>query len=397
MTDFLFFSFRYIKSSKGTTFLISIISFLGVLLGVSGILLTNGVFEGFQIALRDKILNVTPNVVMTYVSDKPIDKEKVESFLKKSKFVKSFSYFEIYHGAIQNGSSINAVNIDLVNMKKKDSLSNVSSKIIQGTPKPGTVVLGQGLAFLLGVNVGDKVNIISPMGIKTPLGFIPKTKEVKVSAIFNTGIFDLDYQTIFLDKALGESIFEGSPKTEGFNISLKDPYKANLFKKELEKRFKDYFISSWIDLNRPLFEALETEERGIFFVLTLMIVIASFNITSLLFVKIKEKMRDFGVMLAFGIERSFILKIVVSQGVFIGILGSFAGVLLSLFLEKIINDFRLIKVPKTIYLMSYVPIHISLVDVLKVFSIGIALSFLASLIPALILYKQKPIEILKND
>lgn len=397
MTDFLFFSFRYIKSSKGTTFVISVISFLGVLLGVSGILLTNGVFEGFQIALRDKILSVTPNVVMTYVSEKPINKEKVENFLKKSSFIMSFDYFEIYHGAIQNGSSINAVNIDLVNMEKKNSLSNISSKIIQGTPRPGTVVLGQGLAFLLGVNVGDKVNIISPMGIKTPLGFIPKTKEVKVSAIFSTGIFDLDYQTIFLDKALGKSIFEGSPKTEGFNISLKDPYKANFFKKELEKRFKDYFISSWIDLNRPLFEALETEERGIFFVLTLMIVIASFNITSLLFVKIKEKVRDFGVMLAFGIERSFILKIVVSQGVFIGILGSFAGVLFSLFLERIINDFKLIRVPKTIYLMSYVPIHISLIDVVKVSLIGITLSFLASLIPALILYKQKPIEILKND
>ncbi|MGC8676683.1 MAG: FtsX-like permease family protein [Hydrogenobaculum sp.] len=389
---------RYLLSFKGSTFIISFISFLGIVISTAGILLTNGVFEGFQDNLRVKLLGSMPNIILTYIGDNSkTDVPKVLKLLEKNNDIKLFSYFKIYHGAIQRGSYISAVNVDAMDFNNKKNLGFFSSKIKGSLDKKG-VILGSDLAAMLGASLGDYVSIISPVGIQTPFGYMPKVQNVPVVGTLHSGIFDIDYSTVLMDNSLADKLFVNNPPTRVIEINLKNPFEASAFAKSLKPMVGDKFvITTWIDMNKPLFEALQTEERGIFFVLTLMIVVASFNITSLLFIKVKEKLRDIAIFRVYGEPKSFIMAIVLIQGFLLSFMGFLVGVMLSFVLEFFINKFKLIHVQKSIYLMSYVPVSISSKDILEVFLLVMFLSVLAGFIPSFYAVRENIVRILRND
>ncbi len=390
---------RYLLSFKGSTLIISFISFLGIVISTAGILLTNGVFEGFQDNLRIKLLGAMPNIILTYIGDNPkADIPKVLKLLEKNnKDIKLYSYFKIYHGAIQRGSYISAVNVDAMDFSNKQNLGFFKGKIKGSLDKKG-VVIGKDLADMLGVSVGDYVSIISPVGVQTPFGYMPKVQNLPVVGTLHSGIFDIDYSTVLMDNALADKLFVNNPPTMVVEINLKNPFEASVFAKSLKPMVGDKFIiTTWIDMNKPLFEALQTEERGIFFVLTLMIVVASFNITSLLFIKVKEKLRDIAIFRVYGEPKSFIMSIMLIQGFLLSFVGFLVGVLLSFVLEFFINKFKLIHVQKSIYLMSYVPVSISLKDIVEVFLLVMFLTMLSGFIPSYYAVKENIVRILRND
>ncbi len=389
---------RYILSLKGSTLIISIISLLGIIISTAGILLTNGVFEGFQDNLRVKLLGSMPNVVLTYIGEEPHqDMPKVLGLLEKNKNVKMYTYFKMYHGAVQRGSYISAINVDGVDFSKRQDLGFFINKI-KGSINPKGVIIGKDLADILGVSIGDYVSVISPIGVQTPFGYMPKAQNLPVVGILNTGIFDIDYSTILMDKSLADKIFINNPPTRAIQINIKNPFNASNFAKSLKPMIGDKFITTtWIDMNKPLFEALQTEERGIFFVLTLMILVASFNITSLLFIKVKEKLRDIAIFRVYGEPKSFIMAIILIQGFLLSFVGFVVGIFSSFGLEFLINKFKLIHVEKSIYLMSYVPVEISFKDITEVFWLVFILSIFASLIPSFYAIKENIVRILRND
>ncbi len=389
---------RYLLSFKGSTLIISFISFLGIVISTAGILLTNGVFEGFQDNLRIKLLGAMPNVILTYLGDdSKSDIPRVLKLLEKNKEIKLYSYFKIYHGAIQRGSYISAVNVDAMDFSNKKNLGFFADKIKGSLDKKG-VVLGKDLADMLGASTGDYVSIISPVGIQTPFGYMPKVQNLPVVGTLHSGIFDIDYSTVLMDNTVADKLFVNNPPTRVVEINLKNPFEASAFAKSLKPVVGDKFIiTTWVDMNKPLFEALQTEERGIFFVLTLMIVVASFNITSLLFIKVKEKLRDIAIFRVYGEPRSFIMGIMLIQGFLLSFLGFLVGVLISFVLEFFINKFKLIHVQKSIYLMSYVPVSISLKDVIEVFVLVMFLTLLSGFIPSYYAVKENIVRILRND
>jgi len=390
---------RYLLSFKGSTFIISLISFFGIVISTAGILLTNGVFEGFQDNLRIKLLGSMPNIILTYVGDdSKADIPKVLGILEKNKKdIKMFSYFKIYHGAIQRGSYISAVNVDAMDFGNTKNLGFFANKIKGSLDKKG-VIVGKDLAAMLGVSKGDYVSIISPVGIQTPFGYMPKVQNLPVVGTLNSGIFDIDYSTVLMDNSVADKLFVNNPPTRVVEINLKNPFYAPSFAKSLKPLVGEKFvITTWIDMNKPLFEALQTEERGIFFVLTLMIVVASFNITSLLFIKVKEKLRDIAIFRVYGEPKSFIMAIILIQGLLLSLSGFLVGVLVSFVLEFFINKFKLIHVQKSIYLMSYVPVSISFKDVTEVFLLVIFLSLVAAFIPSYYAVKENIVRILRND
>lgn len=390
---------RYLLSFKGSTLIISFISFFGIMISTAGILLTNGVFEGFQDNLRIKLLGAMPNLILTYVGDdSKSDIPKVLGILEKNKKdIKMFSYFKIYHGAIQRGSYISAVNVDAMDFSKKQNMGFFANKI-KGSINKNGVIVGKDLASMLGASIGDYVSIISPVGVQTPFGYMPKVQNLPVVGTLHSGIFDIDYSTVLMDNQIASKLFVNNPPTRVIDINLKDPFDAPFFAKSLKPLVGEKFIiTTWIDMNKPLFEALQTEERGIFFVLTLMIVVASFNITSLLFIKVKEKLRDIAIFRVYGEPKSFIIAIILIQGFFLSFIGFLVGVMLSFVLEFFINKFKLIHVQKSIYLMSYVPVSISFKDILEVFLLVMFLSTLAGLIPSFYAIKENIVRILRND
>jgi lipoprotein-releasing system permease protein len=368
-------------------------------ISTAGILLTNGVFEGFQDNLRIKLLGSMPNIILTYVGDdSKADIPKVLGILEKNKKdIKMFSYFKIYHGAIQRGSYISAVNVDAMDFGNTKNLGFFANKIKGSLDKKG-VIVGKDLAAMLGVSKGDYVSIISPVGVQTPFGYMPKVQNLPVVGTLNSGIFDIDYSTVLMDNSVADKLFVNNPPTRVVEINLKNPFYAPSFAKSLKPLVGEKFIiTTWIDMNKPLFEALQTEERGIFFVLTLMIVVASFNITSLLFIKVKEKLRDIAIFRVYGEPKSFIMAIILIQGLLLSLSGFLVGVLVSFVLEFFINKFKLIHVQKSIYLMSYVPVSISFKDVMEVFLLVIFLSLVAAFIPSYYAVKENIVRILRND
>ncbi len=381
-------SLRYLLSSRGSTLLVSLIAFFGVVLSVSALLLTMGVFAGFQYALREKILSASPHIVVSLLSHE--EGKDHATIISKVAGVKRVYPLILYNGLISEGGRLTSVSVKALEPKEAYQIYGLSLK--------DGILVGRGLADILGLNVGDEVMLVSPMGTRTPFGIIPKARTFKVEGIFQKGVFDQDYATVVMDKSVAIDFFGNSYQLFGYEVYLRDPYKAQQVKEEIERKLGHIaIVRSWIDLNKPLFNALQLEKVGIFFVLMLMIVIASFNITSLLFMKVKEKVKDIAVLRTFGLKRKQVVFIFLLQGFMLGVSGAFVGFLISLMGGYLINEYRLIRVPADVYLMEHVPVHFELTDLIFTLLGAVLLSLLASLLPAYRAGRESIVKVLRNE
>ncbi len=385
-------SIKYVLTSKGSTLLVSLIALLGVILSVCAILLTMGVFAGFQHALKEKILSTSPHIVVSIPSEEHL--QEYEEKLNKIKGVKRAYPVVIYQGILSKDGSLQSVSVK--GMRPSD-LFQKKGFLIEGTFKGG-VLIGKGLADIMGVKVGQEITLVSPIGRTTPFGFVPKVGHFKVDGIFQTGTFDQDYLTVIMSMSSATEFFGYKWQLYGFEVYLQDPYKAQEIKKQIEKELGDTLIvRSWIDLNKPLFNALQLEKVGIFFVLLLMVIVASFNITSLLFMKVKEKLKDIAVFRTFGMKKNQIAMVFLFQGMTLGVVGSLCGLLLSLLGGYLINEYKLVRVPADVYLMDHVPVFFEPSDVLITLVGAFILSLIASLLPAYRASKTSIVEILRHE
>ena len=395
MKIYLSLAIRYLFSVKGSTLVITIVAFLGVFLSVSALLLTLGIFTGFQDELRDKILSKSPHIVITLYPDE--DEEKVRNALKKLKEEISLSIsYKLYNALLSKGDTVSNVSVKAVNLSSGNFKKFIENQIVEGEIKD--LIIGQGVSELLKAYPGDEVTIISLFGIRTPTGIIPKTKTLKVGGVFYTGTYDKDFFVIYWNIEEAKKFFNREVGVNITEVYLKNPYKADEVKEKLLKEFGGFYVvRSWIDLNKPLFHALELEKLGLFFILLLMVLVASFNITSLLFVKTKEKIKDVAILKTFGMNSRGVLKIFLLVGLSIGVFGGFLGILNAYFLAFLINEYKLIRVSEEVYMMSYIPAHIKLKDVLMTFGGTLLLSFFSSLIPAVHAAREKVIEVLRKE
>ncbi|ADO45352.1 protein of unknown function DUF214 [Hydrogenobacter thermophilus TK-6] len=383
---------RYTLASKGSTLLVSVIALLGVVLSIVAILLTMGVFAGFQHALKEKILSTSPHIVVSLLDSQNMP--DYQERIKTLKGVKSVYPVVLYQAIVSKGGSLQSVSIK--GMKPSDIIQK-KKFLVKGEFKGGLLV-GKGLADIMGIKPGDEVLLVSPMGKSTPFGFLPKVGHFRVDGIFQTGSFDQDYLTVLMPMSEANDFFGPSWQLYGFEVFIKDPYKAQQVKAQIEKELSDSaIVRSWIDLNKPLFNALELEKVGIFFVLLLMVMVASFNITSLLFMKVREKIRDIAVLRTFGLKRREIALIFLIQGITLGAAGALLGLFISLLGAYLINEYKLVRVPADVYLMDHVPVFFEVSDIVITLSGALLLSFVASLLPAYRASRTNIVEILRNE
>lgn len=386
---------RYLFSVKGSTLLITLIALFGVFLSVSAIILTLGVFTGFQDQLRDKLLSTSPHLIITNVGEE--DLSTIQYKLSGVGEIKKTVSFSLHNAILSKGDNVQPVTIKAVNFNDKDFLDLIKPQLKRGEIKE--LVIGKGIAEILNVKPGESVVLVSPLGIRTPTGFIPKTKEMNVGGIFYTGSYDKDFVIVYMNRKEAEKFFKRGMKFEGIEVYIKDPYKAQKVKKEIENNIRKelVIVRSWIDLNKPLFNALQLEKLALFLILLLMVVVASFNITSLLFVKSREKLRDIAILKTFGMKSGDIQKIFVSVGLTIGVVGSIGGIIFSHIMAYLINEYKLIRVPEEVYMMTYIPVHIKLTDLIATFVGTLALSFISSLIPSRRASRENVVRVLRNE
>lgn len=388
MKPLLKLSLRYLLSGKGSTKLVSLIALLGITLSVSALILTMGVFAGFQLALKEKILHASPHLLISLIN--PYKRDFHEASLKTLQDIQKLYSIALYQGLVSKDGRIFSVSVKAIKLEDVKGLYGVELK--EG------IAVGKGLMDVLGLREGEEVFILSPMGRRTPFGFVPKARAFTIEGVFQKGVFDQDYATVVMSMDAGLDFFGEDYQLLGYEVYLKDPYKAQEVKNKAEAMLgRDALVRSWIDLNKPLFNALELEKVGLSFVLMLMVLIASFNITTLLFMKSKEKVRDIAILRTYGLKTKQVVLIFLFQGLTLGFVGTVFGFLLAMVGGYFINEYKLLRVPADVYLMGFVPVHFELGDVVFTFCGAIILSFLSSLLPAYRASRENIVYVLRNE
>ena len=386
-------SIRNLKPKKKEGFLkiISIFSFLGIMLGVAILIIVMSVMNGFKKDLTQKILGLNPHIVIQPNSFE-IDSSYI-SRLKKNfdKITLSRSYSG--EGIAISNEKAKGVILKGIDKKEKNNIKFFDNFITKGninSLNSNNVFIGSELAFNLNLKMGDSINLMTSSFVGTPLGNLPKQENFKIAGIFTTGFVEFDQNIIFLNIEDVLSIFDKENKDQNVEIYLSDPLKANSYKNKIQKINENFFVYTWSDLNKSLFSALKVERNVMFIILSLIIVVAAFNIISGLTILIKNKTKEIAILKTLGLSNQSIKKTFFLTGLTIGLFATLSGIILgilfSINIEKIriflSKVFNLEIFPADIYFLEELPYEINFNSVIVVFIISLLISGIASYLPA---------------
>ena len=400
-------AFRYLKTRKNDGFLnvISIFSFIGISLGVAVLIIVMSVMNGFRTELINKIVGFSAHItVKPYENliDNKIFKNEELNLISKKLLISNSGEGVIINKDYTKGILLRGYKqksfkkLDLVKNNSFEGNKNLNSKHIS---------IGKELSFLLNVDIGDKILIMSPSGIKTIVGNLPKQEAYIIDSIFDSGLANFDQNVAFINIADLENLFD-IPKNERFlEIYLKDPNNIESSKFKVQKIFKNDLVYSWADLNKSLFSALKVERNVMFIILSLIIIVAAFNIISGLTILVKNKTREIAILKSIGVKNNSITKIFFIIGFIIGIsatmFGIFLGVIFSLYIENVrlllSNLFDISLFPEEIYFLSKMPSEINIYSIVIITFCSILITTIVSIFPAVKASKLKPVQALKYE
>ena len=400
---------RYLKPKRkeGILKVISIFSFLGIGLGVATLIIVMSVMNGFRSELINKLLLFQPHISVYQFSDFDLTKDKINDLLKiqniKSKKV-NLTY-SIQSLVITNNANKGVV---LRGLNKKDFLNDelVNKKIIDGNiSKFGNnyISIGSNLAEQLGVWVDKEITILSSKKESTPLGNLPEQYTFKIGSVYKSGIYEFDNNYIIFDVSTSQDFLSGYAKDKNIEIRLENPDLAEKVKNILSNQ--TFQVLSWIDNNKSFYDALLIERNVMFIILTLIIIVASFNIISGLTILVKNKTKEVAILKTLGFSSYSINKIFFITGSTIGSAGTVFGVLLGVLFSYYIENIRLflssafnIEIfPAEIYFLSQMPSEIHWPTIILISIVSLLITFLASIFPSIKASKVNPIESLKYE
>ncbi len=399
--------FRYLKTKKQDGFLniISIFSFIGISLGVAVLIIVMSVMNGFRTELIDKIIGFNAHAVV-----KPYENPIDLNILKNDDLKKMSKAF-----ALSNSGEAVLINKDytkgllLRGYLRKDfqKLSIVKNDKFYGNKNLNSkfISIGKELSFDYDIKVSDKILIMSPTGIETIVGNLPKQETYIVDSIFDSEIADFDQNVAFINLNDLENLFDLKKENRNLEIYLKNPKKIELIKKKLQTIFTDQYIYTWSDVNKSLFSALKVERNVMFIILSLIIIVAAFNIISSLTILIKNKTKEIAILKSIGVQNKSIVKIFFMVGFLIGtfatIFGIFLGILFSYKIESvrqmISNIFDVSLFPEEIYFLSKMPSEINPESIILIAICSIIITSFVSIFPALKASKMDPVKALKYE
>ena len=384
---------RYLKTRKKDGFLnvISIFSFIGISLGVAVLIIVMSVMNGFRSELISKIIGFNAHVVIeTY--ENSIDKN-IFNNKELNNLSKVFVYSNSGEGVLINKEYTKGLLLRGYLSDDYKKLSIVKNANFFGNKKLNSsyISIGRELSFDYNIKVGDKILIMSPVGIQTIVGNLPKQKTFIVDSIFDSEIADFDRNVAFVNLNDLENLFDLETSKRNLEIYLNNPKNIEDTKKKIQKIFEDYFVYTWSDLNKSLFSALKVERNVMFIILSLIIIVAAFNIISGLTILVKNKTREIAILKSIGVLNKSILKIFFMVGFFIGSLatlfGIILGVLFSIYVENIreflSNTFKINLFPEEIYFLSKMPSEINGDSILLIAICSISITAIVSIYPAL--------------
>jgi lipoprotein-releasing system permease protein len=401
-------TFRYLKTRKKDGFLniISIFSFIGISLGVAVLIIVMSVMNGFRTELINKIVGFNAHVTVKPYEN-PINPKKLKNknlSLISEELILSNSGEAI----IINKNYTKGIVLRGYSNGDFSKLDIVKRGQFIGNPKQLTkndISIGKELSFILDLKVGDKISIMSPSGIETIIGSLPKQEIFIIKSIFDSGLADFDSNIAFINLETLETFFNFEKEKRNLEIYLYNPSNIETMKNKIQKIFDNELIYSWSDMNNSLFSALKVERNVMFIILSLIIIVAAFNIISGLTILVKNKTRDIAILKSIGVLNESITKIFFLVGVIIGttatFFGIFLGVIFSLYIENLreflSNTFNITLFPEEIYFLSTMPSEIDPSSIIVISICSIFTTIIVSIFPAIKASKLDPVKGLKYE
>ena len=413
-----FIGLRYLKAKRKQTFIsvITFISVAGVTLGVMALIVVLAVMSGFEKTLKEKILGTQAHLVLLKAGQEGMDHyEEVAKRVEGVKGVVSASPFIFNQVMLSSESNVSGVvlkGIDPDRVGKVTELAhNMKAGRLQDLKKVGEedlpgIILGVELAKHLSVSVNDPIQVISPLGTMTPMGMMPKMRRFRVVGIFNSGMYEYDNTMAYISLESAQKFFSMGSHVTGIEIKTGDIYKVKMIGKEIRQKMGfPFWTKDWMEMNRNLFSALRLEKIAMFIILVLIVLVAGFNIVSMLIMVVMEKNKDIAILKSMGAPPNGILKIFVVEGLVIGVVGTVLGTILGLGaafnLEKITefveNLFGFKILASDVYYIDKLPSQVNLPDVGLIIITAILISLLATLYPSWRASKLDPAEALRYE
>jgi len=400
---------RYLKPKKKEGFLkvISIFSFTGIALGVAILIIVMSVMNGFRTDLINKILGFNPHIIIKPYENK-IKNENVNRLSKLKKNISRTAFTFSGQAILINKNNTTGI---LVRSYLEDDIYKIAlinNGIIDGSLNEFTkdsISIGKELSISLNLMVGDEITLMSTSNLQTPFGNLPMQEKFVISSVFSTGLAEFDQNVIFMPFVNANSLFELSDTDIDLEIFLKKPDKAQLIKDEVQKIFNEHYVYTWADLNKSFFGALKVERNVMFIILTLIIIVAAFNIISGLTILVKNKTKEIAILRTIGVSKNSVAKIFFLTGFTIGlfatITGVAIGVLFSYYIEEIrifiTTVFNIRLFPEEIYFLSTMPSEINLSYIFIISFFSLLITFFATIFPSMSAAKLDPIKALKYE
>lgn len=400
---------RYLFSHRKQAFIyvISLMSIIGVALGVAALVVVLGVYNGLTTDMRDKILGANAHgIVLSYIPDAFGKNPGLRDEILRTPGVTGATPFIYTEVMLSSGDGVKGLMLRGVDPRTAPGVLSMLKAIKKGSINgletgdgtPG-IIIGEELAKHIGLGMGSRVNLLSPSGEKTTAGFQPRIRPFEVAGIFKTGMYEYDSSLAFVTLDAARELLGLDPGfLSGIEITVDDVYRADEITKELTDNIGNpFYARSWMDMNANLFAALKLEKIGMFILLIMVVLIGSFSIVDTLVMLVMEKTRDIAVMMSMGATRKMIRRIFMYQGTIIGFVGTMLGYALGLTVGYLLKRYQFIKLPENVYTLDHLPIIITVPDVLIIGGAAMLLCFLSTLYPARQASRLKPADALRYE